>query len=251
MHKLPILVLLGVPGRHPPRQSTARKVNFPLWAQGRRSYAPGMDLSVNRNVVTAALAAVVIVGVGYGGYRFVKERADQRAVVEVVAETTSQLREALKTASPEAAGKIDEKLEVARSWSNVYMADAAEHYLVGAREIAKRRSDAARHAQRFTAARRALSAHMNRAGARDSSWIRTASQLKKEVDQAHFELETSLNALAELLQSLPEAQKRLEVYVDASLTLEEGVRRKAREQVLDEVMRAKLQLQDTRLFGPR
>ena len=71
------------------------------------------------------------------------------------------------------------------------------------------------------------------------------------MDQAHFDLEGSLNALAGLLQSLPEAQKRLETYVDASLTLEEGLRRKAREQVLDEVKRAALQLQDTRLFVPR
>lgn len=210
-----------------------------------------MDLPRNANPVIAVLAVVVLAGIGYGGYRFIKERADQRAVVQIVGDTTIQLREALKTASPEAAGKIDEKLQVARGWSNVYMADAAEHYLVGAREIAKRRADAARNAQRFAAARRALAAHMNRAGARDSSWIRTASQLKKEVDQAHFDLEGSLTALAELLQSLPEAQKRLETYVDASLTLEEGLRRKAREQVLDEVKRAALQLQDTRLFVPR
>jgi hypothetical protein len=211
----------------------------------------GMKSPRNTSVVTAVLVLVVVTGVGYGGYRFFKERADQRAVAQVVGETTSQLREALKTASPEAAGKIDEKLELARGWSNVYMADAAEHYLVGAREIAERRADAARHAQRFAAARRALGAHMNHAGARDSSWIRAALELKKEVDHAHFELETSLNALAELLQSLPEAQKRLEAYVDPSLTLEEGLRRKAREQVLDEVKRAKLQLQDTRLFVPR
>jgi hypothetical protein len=210
-----------------------------------------MRLPRNANLAIAVLTLVVVVGVGYGGYRFFKDRADQRAVVEVVGETTSQLREALKTASPEAAGKIDEKLKIARSWRNVYMADAAEHYLVGAREIAKRRADAARNAQRFATARRTLSAHMNRAGARDSSWIRSASQLKKEVDQAHFELETSLKALAELLQSLPEAQKRVEAYVDASLTLEEGLRRKAREQVLDEIERAARQLQDTRLFVPR
>lgn len=210
-----------------------------------------MKLPRNANLAIAVLTLVVVLGMGYGGYRFFKDRADQRAVVEVVGETTSQLREALKTASPEAAGKIDEKLKIARSWRNVYMADAAEHYLVGAREIAKRRADAARNAQRFAASRRALSAHMNRAGARDSSWIRSASQLKKEVDQAHFELETSLKALAELLQSLPEAQKRVEAYVDASLTLEEGLRRKAREQVLDEVERAARQLQDTRLFVPR
>jgi hypothetical protein len=210
-----------------------------------------MEIPKIGTAVTAALILVVAGGVGYGTYQAIKKRSEARAVVEVVSETTAQLREALKAPSPEAAARIDGNLRVARSWSNAYMADAAEHYLLGAREIAKRRADAARNAQRFAAARSALAAHMNRAGARDSAWIRTASQLKKDVEQAHFELQTSLNALAELLQSLPEAQKRLEPYVDASLTLEEGVRRRAREQALDEVKRAMLQLQDTRGFFPR
>ncbi len=210
-----------------------------------------MQIPRTGTVVTAVLILVVVGGVGYGSYQAIKKRAEARAVVEVVSQTTAQLRDALKTASPDIAPKIDSNLQVARSWSNAYMADATEHYLLGAREIAKRRADAARNAQRFAAARSALRAHMNGAGARDPSWIRTASQLKKEVEQTHFDLQTSLNALADLLQSLPEAQKRLEPYVDASLTLEEGLRRKAREQALDDVKRATLQLQDTRGFFPR
>jgi hypothetical protein len=146
---------------------------------------------------------------------------------------------------------MDGNIRVVRSWSNVYMADAAEHYLIGAREIARKRADAARHAQEFAASRDALAGHMQRAGGRDSSWIRTASQLKKQVEQDHFELETSLNALAELLRSLPEAQKRLEPYVDASLTLEDGLRAKAREQALAEAKRATLELQKVRSLAPR
>ncbi|HEX2197538.1 MAG TPA: hypothetical protein VHG88_02810, partial [Burkholderiales bacterium] len=173
------------------------------------------------------------------------------AVVSVVSETTAQLRDVLKRPAPEVAEKIDGNLRVARSWSNAYMADAAEHYLIGAREIARKRADAARHAQKFAASRAALTAHMRRASQRDSSWIRTASQLKKQMEQAHFELETSLNALAELLQSLPEAQKRLEPYVEASLTLDDASRKQARQQALDEVKRASLELQSARSYGPR
>jgi hypothetical protein len=210
-----------------------------------------MDTPKTATVVAAALGLVIAGGVGYGMHQALKKRSEERAVVEVVSQTTAQLRQALQAPATGAAEKIDGHLHVARSWSNAYMADATEHYLLGAREIAKRRADAARHAERFAAARSALRAHMNRAAARDSSWIRTASQLKKEVEQAHFELQTSLGALAELLQSLPESQKRLEQYVDASLTLEEGVRRKARDQALDEAKRATLQLQDVRGFMPR
>lgn len=210
-----------------------------------------METPKTATVVAAALGLVIAGGVGYGMHQALKKRSEERAVVQVVSDATAQLREALKTASPEIAPKIDGNLKVVRGWSNAYMADATEHYLLGAREIARRRADAARHAQRFAATRSALRAHMNRASARDSSWIRTASQLKKEVEQAHFELQTSLGALAELLQSLPQSQKALEPYVDASLTLEEGLRRKARDQALDESKRATLQLQDVRGFMPR
>jgi hypothetical protein len=92
---------------------------------------------------------------------------------------------------------------------------------------------------------------MGRAAARDSSWIRTASRLKKQMEQDHFDLESSLNTLAELLQSLPQAQKRLEPYVAASLTLDDGLRAKARQQALDEAKRAAAELQRARSLAPR
>jgi hypothetical protein len=210
-----------------------------------------METSKTGTLVAAALGLVIAGGVGYGLHQAVKKRAEQRAIVSVVAETTAQLRDALQAPSPELAGKIDGNLRVARSWSNVYMADAAEHYLIGAREIAKRRADAARNARKFAASRAALAAHMGRAGRRDTPWIRTASQLKKQMEQDHFDLESSLNALAELLRSLPDAQKRLEPYVEASLTLDDGLRLKARQQALDEAKRAALDLERARSLAPR
>jgi hypothetical protein len=202
-------------------------------------------------VVAAVLGLVIAGGVGYGIHQQVKKRAEARAVVSIVGETTEQLRQALQAPSAEVAGRIDGNLRVARSWSNVYMADAAEHYLVGAREIAKKRAESARHAQRFAASRAALAAHMNRAGARDTAWIRAASQLKKQVEQDHFELQTSLDALADLLGSLPEAHKRLEPYVAASLMLDDGLRAKARAQALDEAKRATAELEHARSLAPR
>jgi hypothetical protein len=210
-----------------------------------------MDTPRTGTVVAAALGLVIAGGVGYGIHQAVKKRAEQTAVVSIVGETTAQLRQVLQAPSAEVAGKIDGNLRVARSWSNVYMADAAEHYLIGAREIARKRADAARHAQKFAASRAALAAHMGRAGARDTPWIRTASQLKKEVEQAHFDLHSSLETLADLLRSLPEAQKRLEPYVAASLTLEDGLRTRARQQALDEAKRATLELEKARSLAPR
>ena len=210
-----------------------------------------METPKTGTLVAAALGLVIAGGVGYGLHQSVKKRAEQRAVVSVVTETTAQLRDVLKTSSADVAGKIDGNLRVARSWSNAYMADAAEHYLIGAREIARKRADAARNAQKFAASRAALAAHMNRAGRRDTPWIHTASQLKKRMEQDHFDLESSLNALAELLQTLPDAQKRLEPYVEASLTLDDGLRQRARQQALDEAKRATLELERARSLAPR
>lgn len=210
-----------------------------------------MQTPKTATAVTAALILVIAGGIGYGLYQGLKKHNEKRAVVSVVSETTAQLREALKTSSPAAAEKIDGNLRVARSWSNVYMADAAEHYLLGAREIAKKRADAAHHAQRFAASRAALAAHMGRAGRRDSAWIRDASRLKKQMERDHFELETSLGTLADLLRSLPEAQKRLAPYVEASLTLDDKLRLQARERALDELKRANLELERARSLAPR
>ena len=210
-----------------------------------------METPKTGTVVAAALGLVIAGGVAYGTHKMIKKRAEQRAVVSVVTETTAQLRDVLKTPSAEVAEKIDGNIRVARSWSNVYMADAAEHYLLGAREIARRRADAARATQRFAASRAALAAHMNRAGRRGTDWIRTASRLKKQVEDDHFDLETSLNALVSLLATLPEAQKRLEPYVEASVTLDDGLRKQARQRALDEVKRATLELEKARSLAPR
>lgn len=213
------------------------------------------DMATSRTgtgtLVAAALGLVIAVAAGYGLYQAAKKRADQRAVISVVSETTTQLREALKTPSAGAAEQIEGNLRVARSWSNPYMADAAEHYLIGAREIVRKRAEAARLARKFAASRAALAAHIHRAGRRDTSWIRAASELKKQVDRDHFDLEITLNALAELLHSLPEAQKRLAPYVEASLTLDDGLRRQAREQALAEIERAAAELEKARSLAPR
>lgn len=210
-----------------------------------------MSTSRTATLVAAALGLVIAGAVGYGLYKAVKKRAEERAVVSVVSETTAQLREALKKPAAATAEQIEGNLRVAKSWSNVYMADAAEHYLIGAREIVRKRAEAARLAQKFAASRAALAAHMNHAARRDTTWIRTASELKKQVERDHFDLEITLNALAELLQSLPEAQKRLTPYVEASATLDDALRRQARDQALAEIKRASAELERARSLAPR
>jgi hypothetical protein len=121
-----------------------------------------------------------------------------------------------------------------------------EPYLVGVREILRRRADASRLTQKAASSRAALAAHMSHAARRDTPWIRAAMDLKKQVERDHFDLDVQLNALADLLGSLPEANKRLAPHVQASLLLEESKRRNAREAVLAEAKRARDELDKAR-----
>jgi hypothetical protein len=189
-------------------------------------------------LVAAAAAIAIAAAVGVALHLSAKKRAEERAVVSVLSETTAQLREALKAPAPGAAERIEARLGVARDWSNVELADATEHYLIGAREIFRRRADSLRFAEKAAASRAALAAHMGRAKWRDSSWLRTAAQLKRQVERDHFDLELSLKAVAELLDMLPDASKRLASQGQASLLLEESVRKELRAQVADEAKRA-------------
>ena len=202
-------------------------------------------------MVAAAVGLAIAAAVGYGLHLSAKKRAEERALTSVLAETTAQLRAALRTSTAGSADQIEGNLRVARSWSNPELAEATEHYLIGAREIVRRRADSLRFGQKAAASRAALAAHMNRAGRRDASWLRSASELKKQVERDHFDLDVSLKALAELLDMLPDANKRLAPHVQASLLLEESVRREARTHAAEEAKRAAGELEKARMLPGR
>lgn len=203
-------------------------------------------------LVAAAAAIAIAAVVGYGLHLTAKKRAEERAVVTVLSETTAQLREQLKAPAPGSADKIEARLQLTKGWSNAELADATQHYLIGAREIVRRRADSLRFSDKAASSRAALAAHMKRAGARrDTSWFRTASDLKKQVERDHFDLELSLKTLAELLDTLPDAHKRLAPHGRASLLLEDSVRREARDQVVAEAKRAAGELEKARRLDGR
>jgi hypothetical protein len=205
---------------------------------------------------TLLIAAVVLVAaaIGYTLYGKHQKQAQERSVVALVRDTTVQLRQALtSTPSAEIFSRIDADLKSLSGPRQPELTDAAEHYLLGAREIVRRRVDAARFAQQAAASRQALGAHINASGGRrGEGWFRTALDLKKKVERDHFELEVTLKALFDLLGSLPDAEKRLAPHVEPSLLLEESVRLKAREQAVEDSKRAAAELEKARaLVVPR
>lgn len=202
-------------------------------------------------VVVAAAGIGIASLVGYFLHRDAKDRSEARAVVSMVGETTAELKVGLKTVPPDALEKIEARLVATKRWRNADLAEALQQYLIGAREILRRRAEANRLAQKAAASRAALADHMGRASGRDSTWIRTASQLKRQVERDHFDLDMQLNALASLLHGLPEANKSVAPHVEASLLLEDAVRTRAHQAVLEEAKRAQAQLAKTRDFLPR
>ncbi len=195
------------------------------------------------------IAVLAIFGavIGYTMWGQHQKLQQERAVTALVADTTTQLRQAL-TAAPtrEMFSRIDGNLRSLKAPRQPELADAAEHYILGAREIVRRRLDAARFAQHAAAGRQALNAHMNAAGGgrRGEAWFRTALDLKKKVEREHFELDVTLKALYELLGSLPDAEKRLAPH--RALLLEEPLRAQAREQARADAERAAAELEKVR-----
>jgi hypothetical protein len=197
-------------------------------------------------VLVAAACLFVAVVVVYLLIKEARKRYESYAVVSVVQEATAQLKAGLKTPSREGLEKIEASIRATQRWSNTEVADATEQYLVGAREILRRRAEATRLAQKAAASRAALVAHMDRAPGRELPWLRAAIELKKQVERDHFDLDVQLGALADLLGVMPEANKRLAPHVSASLLFEDSVRRSARDAVLQEARRARSELDKAR-----
>src|SRR6266850_1228469 len=130
-----------------------------------------MQTSRVASALVASAGIAIAAFVGYNLYKAAKERSEQRAIVSLVRDTTTQIRSSLKAASPEALQTVEGRLRATKSWSNRVLADAAEQYLIGAREIMRRRAEADRFAQKAAESRAALSTHMSHAGSRDTSWI--------------------------------------------------------------------------------
>jgi len=204
----------------------------------------------------AVVVAVVLAVSGSTAYYLIaakQKRDQQRQVAALLGDTTAQLRRALTgPAAADVVSRIDSNLKAVNAPRDRQLADAAGHYIHGAREIARKRNDAERLTREAAMSRRALTMHMKAASARDTYWIRVAADLKKRVERDHHELEVSLKSLSHLLQTLPETQKELAPHVDAKLLLEETERRKAGDQAEQAAKLATQELEKVRgLAMPR
>jgi len=203
-------------------------------------------------VLAGAIVALVVAGLAYMAYGAAQKRSQQRQVKELVVDTTDKLRQVLVAKSaPDLVAPLDANLKAARAPRDPKLADAAEHYILGAREIARRRADVERLSRQAAASRQALASHMAHAGHRGTGWLNQAVVLKKRVEDEHFSLGLALKAMDELLFTLPDAERRLAPHVGREALIEASVRDSARKQTQDDLRRANDDLERMRRLNLR
>ena len=196
-----------------------------------------------------AIGAIALVA--YGIHAATQKRAQQHQVSAVVQDSTDKLRAALtQKASADLVAALDANLSAARAPRDPQLTHGAEHYILSAREIARRRVDTDRLWARALGSRQALAGHMARAERRSEPWLRTAVALKKKVEDDYFEVGITLKALDELLYRLPEEEKRLEARVGAAALLERDAINLARKQAQADAQRASDELASVRRIAP-
>jgi hypothetical protein len=198
----------------------------------------------------ALLLGVGAIIVGYATYAAWQKHAQQRRVAALVGDTTVKLRQALGTPTPDIVAALDANLKATHASRDPAFADAAEHYIIGAREIT-RRLVAVRFIEREAAASRAaLSGHMAHSARRSDAWLRDAIELKKRVERQHYDLDLTLKGLDELLFTLPDAEKQLEPRVGSQALVSRNVIDATRKHLQADAQRANAELLKVRQLVP-
>jgi hypothetical protein len=194
-------------------------------------------------VIIGAIVAVVVAGLAYLAFAAAQKRSQQRQVKELVVDTTEKLREVLvpqgsPKPAPDVVAPLEANLKRAKAPRDPLLTDAAESYIISAREIARRRAQVDRLTRQAAASRHALASHMAHAAHRNTAWLNEAITLKKRVEDDHFNLGVELKALDELLYTLPEAEKTLAPHVGRAVLIDDALRDSTRKQTQDEMRRA-------------
>ena len=223
---------------------------------------PALSDFKTRIAVIALLAIVVASSFGFWSYGEYKKREFHRAIVALATDASVQLRGALSTDASVAAleppqpledraDQIDRELERLRRSGgarNPAQFDAIEMYVITARELLRRQASAYRDAAELAKSRGALRELMQQAGHRSPSWFGQAMRAKKQFETDAFNYRLAVDAIAKLLDSMPEPRAQLAPYVDPGLLLDEGLRAQALERARDASKRTAEEVEQVRRF---
>lgn len=193
--------------------------------------------------VIAAAAAVIVLG--WWGYSAYTTQSTQASIIVIVKDASHKLRLAL-IAFTDARQDFDDdaralethvtRLRAKRTAPVVALADAADSYLISAREIIRRRAAMERSRDAHALSLAALTQHL--ASDRGSAaWTRQAVPLKAAVDRDLRAFRIASESYASLVQSLPQAQAGIASYVNAAWLADEQTIARARTSALDALAR--------------
>jgi len=201
--------------------------------------------SRSRTIAIALVAVLAAAALGYWAYSANKKRELHNAIVALVQDANQRLRGALGAESaPPSAGtvkKLDEhasavdgrlqELKRVDASFNLAMADAADSYLVTAREILRRQTASHRGRLLLADSLPALREHM-RADNRTGSWVQEAVKAKERVEKDFREYRVAAEQLGKLLDSLTRDQAKIAPHAPELSPVEESLVSDARKQAL-------------------
>jgi len=206
-------------------------------------------------VALAALA--LLLALAYWGYRTYAKSQLQKAVIELVKDSSDRLQAGLGVeAGAASVAKIDDlaqevdkdviELNRLSASPNRPLVDAAEEYLLTIRQILRSQAASQRYRAQVMARDSALRDHMRGSSRRSRAWIDEAVRMKDRLEKDYFDYRTSAGALRRLLDSLPETRKKLALHVGAAPLADESAVRKARQRALEDSRRVEDEMERAR-----
>jgi len=221
-------------------------------------------MTPNRTIVMA-VATVVAVGLGYWGYGAHKVRELNQAAVAALADTNARLREALSLETglapaerAQVVNKLDDhvaavdrhlsKLRGLDAARNRALADAADYFLLSARELLKKQADSQRHRLLLADSAQALREHM-RADNHTGAWVQQAVTAKARVNKDYRGYSLATEVLGAMLETFSAAQKRIVPYIEASALIADDLIAGARTRVAEDAVRTAAEMEKMQRLG--
>lgn len=202
-----------------------------------------------KTVAAALVALLAVSALGYWGYGAYRKNDLQKAVSVLVRDTSERLQEALaiETETGQSVGKLDDHaqevdkhvIELRRRSAapNRALVDAAEEYMLTVRQILRNQAASHRYRVQMSASDKALRDHMRAATRRTGPWIQEALRAKDRLERDYQNYRLSIEAFGRLLESFPEARKKLALHLGVGPLADAGAATDARRRALDNLKR--------------
>jgi hypothetical protein len=190
--------------------------------------------------VSVVIASVVLI---VGTYLAYEKYTRRNHAIALVTDTSARLRAALQAQAADNAGSnLEAQATAAEAHASTLrkmntssfrpLADAADDYLVTAREILRRQADMQRTRERVDAGFAALSAYI-KADRGANNWTHEAARMKQALDKDARDYRIAVESYASLLQSLSASQVRMAPFVGEGVLIDDRLVADARQRALD------------------